>query len=184
MGVSQSSSRRRLRGPARDMQDGAPMLDSSSRLPRVAPVALPANEWEEATFTRPMRSPFAAEDREIRDTIRDHAPRVRGPEVDVALEESALFETSEKMPVARVALRRVATAPPPRRSLTPAPLDEEATSQGKVNPELIRAIADRDSQRMRQAIRAVEALDLAKTTEEPALDVCDEALDTLLFRRS
>lgn len=157
------------------------MLDSSSRFPCVAP--LPHPEWEEATFTRPMRSPFAAEN--VRDTIRDHAPRARGPEVDIALEEAALFDEPRKLPTARghAALRRVSTAPPARRSLTPPPLDEEITSKGKVNPELIRAIADQDSQRMRQAIHAVEALDLAKTTEEPALDVCDEGLETLLFRR-
>ena len=95
-----------------------------------------------------MRSPFAAE-----------APKSPA-EVDVKLEEAALFEAPEprKLPTARAhaALRRVTTAPPPRRSPpVEAPMDAEATSKGKVNPELIRAIRERDSQRMRQAIRAV-----------------------------
>ncbi len=169
MGVSQCSAR-----PARHVQDGAAMLDSSSRLRCVAPLPSPS-EWEESTFTRPMRSPFAKE-----------APKPPA-EVDVKLEEAALFEAPapRKLPTAKphAALRRVTTAPPPRRSArVEPPMDAEATWKGKVNPELIRAIGERDSQRMRQAIRAVEALDLAKTVEQPALDM--DLLETSAVRRS
>lgn len=171
MGVSQCSTR-----PAQDVQDGAAMLDSSSRLPCVAPLRSP-NDWEESTFTRPMRSPFAPE------------PQKPAAEVEVKLEEAALFEAPEprKLPTAKphAALRRVTTAPPPRRSLpVEPPMDAEATSKGKVNPELIRAIRERDSHRMRQAIRAVEALDLAKTVEQPAVQGCDDLHQTSAIRRS
>lgn len=141
------------------------MLDSSSRFACAKPLPIPANpEWEEATFTRPMRSPFAEPAR----------PKSPPAEIDVRLEEAALFETPKP------ALRRTSTAPPPRRSLTPPP-PEETTSKNTVHPELLRAIMERDSTRLRQAIRAVEALDLAKTTEEPALDP-DDFLETSTTR--
>lgn len=125
------------------------MLDSSSRL-QSHPVTN-SREWEEATFTRPMRSPFAPEP----------AP---APDVDVKLEEAALFEPPAQRPTP--ALRRVPTPPPPRRktSAPPSRYDAEATTRTTVEPELLRAMREnRDSTRLLQA-----AIDLGKTVEEPA----------------
>jgi hypothetical protein len=124
------------------------MLDSSSRL-ACHPVTAPLQDWEEATFTRPMRSPFAPEP----------AP-APVPEVDVSLEEAALFERPQ------VALRRRPTPPPPlRKSVLPPPrTDEETTSRNTVEPAFLRALRDlRDSAKLLQA-----AVDLGKTVEEPA----------------
>jgi hypothetical protein len=118
------------------------MLGSSSRL-RCHPVTAP-NDWDEATFTRPMRSPFAVEP---------------APDVDVKLEEAALFETPR-------ALRRMPTSPPPKRSslLPPPRTDEETTTRHTVEPAFLRLLSEsRDSTRLLQA-----ALDLGKTVEEPA----------------
>lgn len=126
------------------------MLDSSSRLQSHPVTASRAgsSEWEEATFTRPMRSPFAPEP---------------APDVDVSLEEAALFEPPAKQ---HAALRRTSTPPPPpRKAPVPPPrYDAEATTRAKVEPELLRAMRDnRDSTRLLQA-----AIDLGKTVEEPA----------------
>jgi len=129
------------------------MLGSSSRL-RCHPVTAP-NDWDEATFTRPMRSPFAVE---------------AAPDVDVKLEEAALFETPRQRSLstskASVAVRRVPTAPPPKRSslLPPPRTDEETTTRHTVEPAFLRLLSEsRDSTRLLQA-----ALDLGKTVEEPA----------------
>lgn len=155
------------------------MLDSSSRMPSAKRVpTLSPLDWEEATFTRPMRSPFHeghASGREAR--TRTPTP-IEPPAVDISLEEAALFEAPKK--VVRPALHRVTTAPPPRRSLPP-PMDDETTSKNKVPSELLRATREPDSGRMLQALAVV---DLAKTMEEPILDVCEEHLETSTIRSS
>ncbi len=117
------------------------MLDSSSRLQ--SHIVTAPNDWEETTFTRPMRSPFAAPE--------------PAPDVDVKLEEAALFE-------ARPLRARPAPPPPARKAPTPrSHFDEEATCRTTVEPELLRAMREqRDSTRLMQA-----AIDLAKTIEEP-----------------
>lgn len=117
------------------------MLGSSSRLP-VHPVTAPpdhGSDWEEATFTRPMRSPFAVE----------RPP----PDVDVNLEEAALFEAPRPRAMPRA---RASALPPPRT-------DEETTTRHTVEPEFLRMLSEmRDSTRLMQA-----AIDLGKTVEEP-----------------
>jgi hypothetical protein len=149
------------------------MLDSSSRMPAAKRIpTLSPVDWDESTFTRPMRSPFA----EARTRTPTPRPRpVKEIAVDVNLEEASLFETPKKP-----ALRRVTTAPPPRRSVPPS-MEEETTSKHEVHPELLRAIRDRDSSRMRQ-VAAV--MDLTKTMEEPVLDVCEEHLEASTIRSS
>lgn len=97
-------------------------------------------EWDEVTFTRPMRAPFAG------------AAEKPPPDVDVTLEEGALFEGG------RPSAPSGAVMPPGR-------MDEEATTRNAVQPEVLRAIweaADATSS-------AADALDLSKTVEEPAL---------------
>lgn len=177
------------------------MLDSQPRLPRRTP--LPPDppsrassdahdwaDWEESSFTRPMRSPFETPGSGSRVAPRAPEPR-RAPaaqspqpllaaptsaEVDVSLEEAALFDAPRLTPT-HSALRHTTTAPPPRRSLTPAPFEEE-TAKRDVSPSLLRAIRDlRDSSRLRAAARTARAeIDLAKTMEEPTLDVDEDAL--------
>lgn len=147
------------------------MLDSSSRLPVAQLSPQPPQDWEETTFTRPMRSPFVDAKRTRTPPPLTEVP----PAVDVSLEESALFDAPVTRKMPHAALRRVTTAPPPRRSTMATPVtDEETTSKNSVNPELLSAIRDRDSFRMRQAIALV---DLGKTMEEPVLDVCEEHLE-------
>jgi hypothetical protein len=128
------------------------MLDSSPRIPRSSPVR--ELEWEETTFTRPMRSPFAA---------KDEAETPPAPSVDVALEEAALFE-----PPPIPALRRVSTAPPPRRKPGAPPFQEEDTVKREQPNWLLRVLAsERDSTRLRAAASSAPATDLSKTLEEP-----------------
>lgn len=144
------------------------MLDSSSRMlsakrvPTLSP--LEPLGWEESTFTRPMRSPFDA----VAPTPSNNVEIA----VDVSLEEAALFEPPKKP-----ALRRITTAPPPRRSVPPR-MDEEATSRNRVDSVVLRAMREPDSARLRQAL----AIDLAKTVEEPSLDV--DQLETSTIRTS
>lgn len=152
------------------------MLDSSSRMPAAKRIPtlspLQPGDWDEATFTRPMRSPFA----EPRTRTPAPGPRpVKEVAVEVKLEESALFDAPKKP-----ALHRVTTAPPPRRSVPP-PMEEESTSRHAVHPDLLRAMCDADSTRLR---RAAAIHDLAKTMEEPVLDVCDDLLETSTIRSS
>jgi len=150
------------------------MLDSQSRLP-----AHKAGEWEESTFTRPMRSPFA--ESAPRPVVRSEPPAA----VDVSIEEHALFDAPAEQsgvrssePPARprtesVALRRLPTTPPPqtRPSRLPPPrFDAEATTRHAVPSGLLDAMrGERDSVRLRQAVRAAAPIDLSKTTEEPTL---------------
>lgn len=136
------------------------MLDSQSRLP--AHDARHAGTWEEATFTRPMRSPFA--ESAPRPMVRSEPPAAG---IDISIEEAALFEAPP-----RPALLRRPTPPPPPRSprLPPPRFDAEATSKQAVSHELLEAMrGERDSVRLRQAVRAAAVVDLGKTVEEPTL---------------
>lgn len=162
------------------------MLDSQSRLP--AHDARHAGTWEEATFTRPMRSPFASAGleesaprpsakRESQGTIARSEPPAA--EIDVCIEEAALFEAPRPLPRVALrapALRRRPTPPPPQRSSLPPPrFDAEATCKQDVSDELLAAMrGERDSVQLRQAVRAAAAVDLGKTVEEPTLgaEVC------------
>lgn len=146
------------------------MLDSQPRLTTRPPVSQPAwgarddwsQDWEEATFTRPMRSPFAD------DGPRSPRRAPRCPEVEIPLEEAALFEPTPT--------REQMLPPPPRPSRLPPPrFDEEATARQDVAPSLLRALrGELDSVRLMQAAaRAVDsAIDLSKTAEQPT--VCDD----------
>lgn len=155
------------------------MLDSSSRIPRSAPVS--DVEWEETTFTRPMRSPFAP-DGPTSPSPKPDAQRASGvtelktrsapkaPAVDVALEEGELFEAPP--PPQRTALRRLSTAPPPRRSKAPPPrFRDEETVKHDTPSWLLRVLAsERDSARLRAAARTEDSVDLSKTVEEPTFE--------------
>ena len=132
------------------------MLDSQARLPAAA-----ASNWEESSFTRPMRSPFAGP-----------AASDESTEVDIAIEETALFEDREPPVRPLRALRRTQTSPPPLRAATlPAPrFDAEATTKHVVSPNLLDAMrGERDSVRLLQAVRDIAPVDLSKTVEEPTL---------------
>src|SRR4051794_2595785 len=102
------------------------MLDSPSRLPRAAPIG--DLDWEESTFTRPMRSPFATPpsgaarvvDRGSAEVGRRESgveavsdPKRAREDVEVSLEEAALFDPpTMRLPVAA----RLSSVPPPRPS--------------------------------------------------------------------
>ncbi len=124
-----------------------------------------------------MRSPFAA--------AAHKSPSSAHPQdVDVALEEGALFEREydrdtirrlpSAMPIARPALHSMPTPPPrPRPSRLPKPtFDAEATTKRPVPFDVLTALrSNLDSVRLRAAHRAPErALDLSRTVEEPAVD--------------
>lgn len=138
------------------------MLDSQPRL--AAQKNHFAGDWEESTFTRPMRSPFET------DTASGTRPIVRSEPpapVDISLEEAALFEPPPKNP----ALQKISTRPPPLRPsrLPPPSFDAEATVKRDVSAEVLDAMRRRDSVRLRQAVRAAVTTDLSKTIEGPTL---------------
>ena len=144
------------------------MLDSQSRL--AAQKNHFAGDWEESTFTRPMRSPFET------DTASGTRPIVRSDPpapVDVCLEEAALFEPPPvRQPSARPpALQKTSTRPLPIRPsrLPPPSFDAEATVKRGVSTEVLDAMRGRDSVRLRQAVRAAVTSDLSKTIEGPTL---------------
>jgi hypothetical protein len=157
------------------------MLDSSSRIPRSAPVC--ELEWEETTFTRPMRSPFAPDQptasrpsspspkpvAALKPRTAPQSPKPSPEPVEVALEEGELFEAPAPRP--KPALRSLSTAPPPRRSKAPPRFrDEETVKQETPNWLLHLLASERDSARLRAAARTGGAVDLSKTVEEPTFE--------------
>jgi hypothetical protein len=162
------------------------MLDSSSRIPRSAPIG--DLEWEETTFTRPMRSPFAPDQpttgrassppngvATLKPRTAPRSPSPSAPSaapVDVTLEEGELFESPPPPKAApKPALRRLSTAPPPRRSAAPPRFRDEETVKHDTPNWLLRVLAsERDSARLRAAARTGEIVDLSKTVEEPTFE--------------
>jgi hypothetical protein len=154
---------------ARSVQSPPPtMLDSSSRIPRSAPIG--DLEWEETTFTRPMRSPFAPEE-----PTAGRAPPAgaqAATPIDVTLEEGELFEAPPpRRSAPKPSLRRLSTAPPPRRTAAPPRFRDEETVKHDTPSWLLRVLAsERDSARLRAAARTGEVVDLSKTVEEPTFE--------------
>lgn len=156
------------------------MLDTQPRLPAARPHGSLSSaqaaqaeqggsrdpeDWQEASFTRPMRSPFAFED-------EPRGPEPRGPEqeVDVALEEAALFEPATAPPAPEVRPRQDAPKSG-RGARLPAPrFDAEATEPHTVSPQLLAAMkGERDSMRLLAVVQETAPVDLSKTSEEPTL---------------